>query len=119
MTLTWDNGSGLTFTRTVSIDENYMFTVTQSVANSGSTPLNLKAYSRVVRVGLPAGFVPTSYVLHEGPIGVLDGLPSIKVCVAYEYRGKRRELAPRGHGRSRQCKRSKKKAVPELTPNCM
>jgi adenylosuccinate synthase len=27
-------------------------------------------------------------------LDVLDGLPSIKVCIAYEYRGKRRELAP-------------------------
>jgi adenylosuccinate synthase len=27
-------------------------------------------------------------------LDVLDGLPTIKVCVAYEYRGKRRELAP-------------------------
>jgi len=25
---------------------------------------------------------------------VLDGLETIKVCIAYEYRGKRRELAP-------------------------
>jgi adenylosuccinate synthase len=27
-------------------------------------------------------------------LDVLDGLPSIKVCIAYEYRGKRRELPP-------------------------
>ncbi len=27
-------------------------------------------------------------------LDVLDGLPSVKVCIAYEYRGKRRELAP-------------------------
>jgi adenylosuccinate synthase len=27
-------------------------------------------------------------------LDVLDGLPTIRVCIAYEYRGKRRELAP-------------------------
>ncbi|MEW5313439.1 MAG: hypothetical protein WDW38_005008 [Sanguina aurantia] len=27
-------------------------------------------------------------------LDVLDGLETIKVCIAYEYRGKRRELAP-------------------------
>lgn len=73
VTLIWDNGQGAVFKRVYSVDANYMFTVTQSVDNKGTAALNLKAYSRVVRVGLPAGFVPTSYVLHEGPIGVLDG----------------------------------------------
>ena len=73
VTFTWDNGQGAVFKRVYSVDENYMFTVAQSVANNGTAPLQLKAYSRVVRVGLPAGFVPTSYVLHEGPIAMLDG----------------------------------------------
>ena len=33
-------------------------------------------------------------VLAITKLDVLDGLPSIKVCIAYEYRGKRRELPP-------------------------
>jgi hypothetical protein len=33
VTLTWDNGAGLVFTRTISIDDNYMFTVEQGVRN--------------------------------------------------------------------------------------
>src|SRR5882757_6872749 len=32
VTLTWDNGSGLVFTRTVSVDADYLFTIKQSVA---------------------------------------------------------------------------------------
>ena len=31
VTLTWDNGQGLVFKRTFAVDENYMFTMRQSV----------------------------------------------------------------------------------------
>src|SRR5215470_17196754 len=34
VTLTWDNGHGLKFTRRIAIDDKYMFTVTDSVANA-------------------------------------------------------------------------------------
>jgi YidC/Oxa1 family membrane protein insertase len=71
ITLTWDNGAGLTFTRKIAIDENFMFSVTQSVANSGSTPITLHPYGRISRTNEPTtlGF----YILHEGPLGVFDG----------------------------------------------
>lgn len=67
--LSWDNGGGITFRRTVAIDANYMFTVTQTVENAGEAPLTLYPYSRVRRQGTPevAGF----WILHEGMIGVL------------------------------------------------
>ena len=35
--LIWDNGKGLIFRRTIEIDGDYMFTITQSVANSSGT----------------------------------------------------------------------------------
>ena len=56
---------------TFAIDDYYMFTVTQSVKNTGSTPVALHPYSRVRREYQPvtAGY----YILHEGPLGVLDG----------------------------------------------
>jgi YidC/Oxa1 family membrane protein insertase len=69
VTLTWDNGAGLLFTRAFSVDENYMFSVTQSVANKSAQPVQLVPYSRVVRFGLPKDF--TSGVVHEGAIGAL------------------------------------------------
>ncbi len=43
VTLTWDNGKGLVFTRKYAVDKDYMFTVTQSVANTGSAPVTLNA----------------------------------------------------------------------------
>src|SRR5689334_20666145 len=71
VTLTWDNGEGLTFTRTISVDINYMFTVDDAVKNTGSTPVELTPYSLISRGGTPP--VSGYYILYEGPIGYLDG----------------------------------------------
>ena len=38
VTLTYDNGAGLVFTRKIEIDEHYMFTVTDNVANTSGAP---------------------------------------------------------------------------------
>ncbi len=70
LTLTWNNGQGLTFARKFEIDANYMFTITDTVTNAGGAPVELMPYGRVVRYGTPKG-VSQSYVLHEGPIGYL------------------------------------------------
>ena len=71
VTLTYDNGQGLHFIRTISLDSHYMFEVVQKVENKGSTPVTLYPYGLITREGDP----PTSpyYLLHEGPVGVLDG----------------------------------------------
>ncbi|MCX8254116.1 Membrane protein insertase YidC [Beijerinckiaceae bacterium RH AL1] len=69
VTLTWDNGKGLVFTRKIAVDPNYMFTITNSVANKGGAPVTLSPYSLIVRQGLPktSGYS----VLHEGYVGVV------------------------------------------------
>jgi len=71
LTLTWDNGAGLRFTRSFALDDDYLFTVTQRVENSGTTPVTLYPYGLISRTGTPKvlGF----FILHEGLIGVLDG----------------------------------------------
>jgi YidC/Oxa1 family membrane protein insertase len=71
VTLTYDNGKGLVFTRTIGIDDNFMFTVTDAVANSGSEPVMLYPYGLVSRLGVP--LTQSYYILHEGLIGVVDG----------------------------------------------
>ncbi len=72
VTLVWDNGEGLTFRRTISLDEDYMFTVRQSVRNDTGTSVALAPYGYVARRGEPdtVGF----YILHEGAIGKFDGV---------------------------------------------
>jgi YidC/Oxa1 family membrane protein insertase len=77
VTLTWDNGAGLVFSRTIEIDTDFMFTVTDGVENRSGAPVSLTPFGRVVRLGEvhSSGF----YILHEGPIGVFgeEGLEEI------------------------------------------
>jgi YidC/Oxa1 family membrane protein insertase len=70
VTLTWDNGQGLRFERRVSLDQNYMFTVTQRVVNSGEADVQISPYGLISRTGTPEvlGF----YILHEGLLGVFN-----------------------------------------------
>ena len=71
VTLSWDNGEGLLFKSIFAIDENYLFTMTQTVGNSGDKPVTLFPYGLMSRHETPevSGF----YILHEGLIGVFDG----------------------------------------------
>jgi YidC/Oxa1 family membrane protein insertase len=77
VTLTWDNGQGLEFRRTISVDDKYLFTVRDDVANKGTTGVTLYPYALISRHGTP----PTLgyYILFEGLIGVLgDKLQEVK-----------------------------------------
>ena len=70
VTLSWDNGNGLTFRRSLAINDDYMITVDDSVESALSTPVTLFPYGLVRRHGTP----PTTgiYILHEGALGVFD-----------------------------------------------
>jgi YidC/Oxa1 family membrane protein insertase len=70
VTLAYDNGKGLKFTRTITVDDKYMFTVTDAVTNSSAAPVAISPYGLVYREQIPP---KTSYwILHEGLIGVFD-----------------------------------------------
>ncbi len=69
--LIWDNGAGLKFTRHIAVDADYMFTVTDSVTSTAKDKITLYPYGLVSRAGPPPA--TSTYLLHEGPIGVLDG----------------------------------------------
>ena len=71
VTLAWDNGAGLTFRREISVDEDYMFNITQSVENTTSTEVALAPYGFIARHGEPdtVGF----FILHEGVVRMSDG----------------------------------------------
>ena len=70
VTLSWDNGAGLVFQQVISIDDNYMFTVVQSVRNTGTAPASVTPWSRIRRDYTPQ--VSGYYILHEGLLGVFD-----------------------------------------------
>jgi YidC/Oxa1 family membrane protein insertase len=90
VTLTWDNGAGLVFNRKVSVDNEYMFTFTDTVTNSGTAPVALSPYARTTRFGTPR--VEGIYVLHEGLIGVTgeEGLQEID----YDDLQESKQIAP-------------------------
>jgi len=78
--LEWDNGDGLSFRRTLRLDENFLFTLTQSVANKGTTAVDLNPYELVARHGKPVDY-SGFFVLHEGPVAFMgkEGIePSYK-----------------------------------------
>jgi YidC/Oxa1 family membrane protein insertase len=68
--LTYANGQGLTFTRKIAVDDQFMFTVADTVANTGPAPVTLAPYGSVQRQGLPPA-VTGSQIVHEGAIGAL------------------------------------------------
>src|SRR5882762_9638453 len=69
VTLKYDNGDGLTFRRTIAIDDRYLFTVKDNVTNVGDAPVTLYPFALISRHGTPqvAGY----YILHEGLVGYL------------------------------------------------
>jgi len=71
VTLTWQNTKGLTFTRTISIDADFMFTITDKVDNAGTAEARLAPYGIVARHGLPK--LQNTYIVHEGLVRRTDG----------------------------------------------
>ncbi|WP_309083832.1 membrane protein insertase YidC [Chelativorans sp.] len=86
VTLSFTNDRGLTFRRTFAVDENYLFTVSDTIQNAAGAPVELRSYGRTTRFGHPetAGI----YILHEGFIGVLgeEGLREVDYSEAEESR---------------------------------
>ncbi|MFC5584355.1 membrane protein insertase YidC [Nitratireductor kimnyeongensis] len=77
VTLSYTNEKGLTFQRTFSVDENYMFAVSDTVENASGAAVALRNYGRTTRIGTPQ--TSGIYILHEGLIGVTgdEGLQEI------------------------------------------
>ncbi|HWA50626.1 MAG TPA: membrane protein insertase YidC [Dongiaceae bacterium] len=101
VTLTWDNGQGLTFARKFEIDDGFMFTVTETVTNGSGSAVEISPYGRIVRYGTPP-HASQSYVLHEGPVGAFDcvaegeGKPNDCSRAEYSYSDMRSEAEDGG-----------------------
>ena len=68
--LTWDNGNGIIFKKTISLDEEYMFNIEQTIINNTSEEIKIYPYGLINRTGLPK--LSGLFILHEGPIGVMN-----------------------------------------------
>ncbi|KQZ15458.1 insertase [Mesorhizobium sp. Root554] len=84
VTLTYTNEKGLAFKRNIAVDNDYMFTISDTVQNAGAEQVTLSNYGRVTRFDKPA--VASTYVLHEGLIGVTgeEGLQEYKYAKVEE-----------------------------------
>ncbi|WP_425594714.1 membrane protein insertase YidC [Qipengyuania proteolytica] len=68
VTLTWNNGEGLTFAVRYSIDDNYMITAEQSVSNTSGNPVVVQPFGLINRTGKTAS--QDIWNAHSGPMGV-------------------------------------------------
>ena len=94
VTLTWDNGKGLIFTRTLAVDADFMITVTQSVTNTGAAAASLAPFGLLVRHGEPDD-LKKFFILHEGVVAMADGtLSEEKYATIADYDFNPREGTP-------------------------
>jgi YidC/Oxa1 family membrane protein insertase len=77
VTLRWNNGAGQTFVIRVSIDEDYLLTVAQTIENASSNPVAVRNYGLLSRVGHSKD--PSTWTIHTGPVGVFNGAANYDV----------------------------------------
>ena len=68
--LTWDNQQGLLFSKIIKVDENFVFTITDTVKNYGETSVDLKNSAEIYRE-LPDQ-ESDSMGFYNGPIGYFE-----------------------------------------------
>ena len=72
VTLSWDNGAGLVFSKQIAIDEDFMFTITQSVRTQALRLRSCAPYAVLARHGVPTDS-KNFFILHEGVVAMTDG----------------------------------------------
>lgn len=74
VTLSWANGAGQTFRIEYSIDDDYLITAKQTIANTGTAPVAVRSGTYIDRTGKPTDpHEQDSWTIHVGPTGYLDG----------------------------------------------
>jgi YidC/Oxa1 family membrane protein insertase len=69
--LSYTSPQGLVFTRTLAIDDHYMFTIRDAVTNGGAGAVSIRPYGAIRRQGVPPEVLKSQNV-HEGAVGVLS-----------------------------------------------
>ena len=68
ITFIWDNGAGLKFERTISIDEKFLITIRQRMTNVSNGSLVVYPFAAITRHGIPSHSQTVGY---EGPLGYI------------------------------------------------
>ena len=66
--LIWLNDQNIIFEKKISIDNQYLFTVSQTIINNSEKTYNFYPYGQIIRNEIPE--ITNFFILHEGPIGV-------------------------------------------------
>ena len=80
LTLSWNSPSGLTFTLTFAIDQDYMITTVAGVENHGAAAVTVQPFALINRTEHTASI--DSWNIHSGPFGAFDD----KVSFAPKYK---------------------------------
>ena len=68
--LVWLNDQNIKFEKEISVDNQYLFTVKQTIINNSEKTYNFYPYGQIIRNEIPE--ITNFFILHEGPIGVFD-----------------------------------------------
>ena len=68
--LVWLNNQNIKFEKEISIDNQYLFTVKQSIINNSEKTYNFYPYGQIIRNEIPE--ITNFFILHEGPLGVFN-----------------------------------------------
>lgn len=72
ITLSWKSKQNVEFAIKISVDENYMFSVTQIVKNNSAKAIDIAPYGRINRI--LSDLHKPMMILHEGGIGVFNDI---------------------------------------------
>ena len=70
VTLSWTNNQNITFKINYTIDEEYMFTITQEIINEGNSTIEVFPYRLIKRINTPDTI--NFFILHEGLISLVN-----------------------------------------------
>jgi YidC/Oxa1 family membrane protein insertase len=77
ITLRWNNPAGQRFEIVLSMDDAFMITAVQRIANGGTGAIAARPYALVSRTG--KSLDPDSWTQHVGPIGTFNGATNYEV----------------------------------------
>ena len=70
VSLIWTNNQNVTFKINYSVDEEYMFTITQEIINNSNKTIEVFPYRLIKRINTPDTI--NFFILHEGLISLID-----------------------------------------------
>jgi len=68
--LFWKNDQNIKFEKEISLDDQYLFKVKQSIINNSEKTYNFYPYGQIIRNEIPE--ITNFFILHEGPLGVYN-----------------------------------------------